>query len=284
MALPLNNCVIIERDISVMSRLASCFSALAEKNQKALIPYLVVGDPDIENSLFLMHQLVQSGADVIELGIPFSDPMAEGPVIQLAHERALTHQVSLNQVLDLVARFRQTDTSTAVVLMGYANPIEAMGYEQFAEKAEKVGVDGVLVVDMPPEEALCFQVALKDKAIDNIFLLAPTTSEQRIEKVVELASGYLYYVSLKGVTGAGHLDIDSVASQLNLIRSKTDLPICVGFGIKDAESAKQVAQIADGVVVGSALVEKIAQGSKQNLLDEVGAFTTSLRQAIDATI
>ena len=237
-----------------MSRISSCLQKLADNNVKAVVPYIVAGDPDPGASVAVMHQLVADGADIIELGVPFSDPMAEGPVIQRAHERALVHNVSLNDTLLFVSEFRQKNNHTPIVLMGDANPLEAMGYKQFATKAEQAGVDAVLVVDLPPEEAEPLSALLRQKAIDIIYLIAPTTSEKRVGEICERASGYIYYVSLKGVTGAGHLDTVEVAQNVERIKRYTNLPVCVGFGIKDAESAKVIASCADGIVVGSALV------------------------------
>lgn len=240
-----------------MSRLAGCLQALQVKQRKAVIPYIVAGDPWPQATVALMHAMVAAGANVIELGVPFSDPMAEGPVIQLAHERALAHNISLKNVLDMVQNFREKDDNTPVVLMGYANPVEVMGYELFASRAAKAGIDAVLTVDMPPEEAHDLNSELAKQQIDSIFLIAPTTTEQRVEKICAQASGYIYYVSLKGVTGAGNLDVAEVKKNVLLIKSKTSLPVCVGFGIKDAESAKAIAQCADGVVVGSVLVNAL---------------------------
>ncbi len=266
-----------------MSRIAACFAQLKQQQRKALVPYLVAGDTVVDDTIELMHQLVKHGADVLELGVPFSDPMAEGPTIQLAHERALVNNVSLSDVFAMVAKFRQTDDKTPVVLMGYCNPVEAMGYQNFAEKAKAAGIDGVLTVDMPPEEAEAFNAELKKVEIDNIYLIAPTTTEQRIEKVVQLASGYLYYVSLKGVTGSASLDVQSVAEKMAIIQSKTQLPVCVGFGIKDPESAQQIAQLADGAVVGSALVAKMAAAENtQQALQDALQFWASLRAGVDA--
>jgi len=236
--------------------------SLAQQNRKAVIPYVVAGDPAPEQTLALMHALVDNGADIIELGVPFSDPMAEGPVIQLGHERALEYKVGLSDVLKIVSEFRQDNTDTPVVLMGYANPVFAMGYEAFAKAASEAGVDGVLTVDLPPEESTELKSALEAKHIDVIFLIAPTTSDSRTQSIVENASGYIYYVSLKGVTGAGHLDTNEVERKVKGIKQKTDLPVCVGFGIKDAESAAQIAAYADGVIVGSLLVNGIATECK----------------------
>ncbi len=241
-----------------MSRIERRFAAVGGSVRKALVPYIVAGDPEPGITVGMMHRLVAAGADLIELGVPFSDPMAEGPVIQLAHERALTHHVSLRDVLDMVRTFREQDAETPVVLMGYANPVERMGYERFASEAAGAGVDGLLIVDMPPEEAGELQTALAAAGIDMIFLLAPTTTDARIRKVAELASGYLYCVSLKGVTGAGNLDVGAVNALVQRIKAQTSLPVTVGFGIKDADSARAVAALAEGVVVGSALVERMA--------------------------
>lgn len=247
-----------------MSRISACLQDLQSQGKKALVPYIVAGDPVADFTLPMMHELVNQGADIIELGVPFSDPMAEGQVIQLAHERALEHDISLLGVLDMVAEFRQSNQSTPVVLMGYANPVEKMGYENFARRAQTSGVDGLLTVDLPPEEAGELNEALKAVAIDSIFLIAPTTTPERIRSIAGLATGYLYYVSLKGVTGAANLDIESVRSKLAEIKSITDLPITVGFGIKDTESATAVSKIAEGVVVGSALVQKSAEFTQAN--------------------
>lgn len=269
-----------------MSRISGCLAKLAEQNKKALVPYIVAGDPNVEITVPLMHKLVEQGADILEIGVPFSDPMAEGPVIQLAHERALANKVGLRQILDMIKTFRATDQTTPVVLMGYANPIEYMGYETFSKRAKEVGVDGLLTVDIPPEEADTLNGHLKANDIDNIFLIAPTTSVDRVKKIVEIASGYIYYVSLKGVTGAGNLDVNAVREKLAEIKSFSDLPICVGFGIKDAESASAVAKVAEGVVVGSALVDHVFKqsstiASQQDLLATTTAVIGEIRQAID---
>ena len=265
-----------------MSRIAACLEQLRKQNRKALVPYIVCGDPTPETTVPMMHALVAAGADIVELGVPFSDPMAEGPVIQKAHERALVHHTSLRDVLAAVRTFREKDKATPVVLMGYANPLEVMGYATFAQRAAEAGVDGVLTVDMPPEEAVDFAALLKQHELDNIYLIAPTTTRERIALISKNASGYLYYVSLKGVTGAGHLDIDSVAASVAVIRSITDLPLCVGFGIKDAESARSIADLADGAVVGSALVDRMATASgAEEAIASAIPFFESLRKAID---
>lgn len=267
-----------------MNRITQRMFALKEQNKKALVTYIVSGDPRPDITLDAMHALVANGADIIELGIPFSDPMAEGPVIQLGHERALVHNVSLTSTMAMVKQFREKDNETPVVLMGYANPIERMGYSAFTKIASDSGVDGVLTVDLPPEEATLLNAALKRVDIENIFLLAPTTTIQRIRQIVSLASGFVYYVSLKGVTGAGNLDLQSVKDKLTIIRQHTDLPICVGFGIKDGASAKSVAEYADGAVVGSVFVDKMGQlqdESRETILAAVGQLTADIRQGLD---
>jgi tryptophan synthase alpha chain len=272
-----------------VSRIAKTLAQLAAQKRKAVVPYIVAGDPSPEVTVPLLHALVRAGADIIEVGVPFSDPMAEGPVIQLAHERALRHHVSLRGVLDMVAQFRRDDSSTPIVLMGYANPVEYIGYPTFADTAAQAGVDGLLTVDMPPEEAGDLDKELKRVGIDNIFLLAPTTTEARIRAVAKLASGYLYCVSLKGVTGAGHLDVESVRAQMARIRAVTDLPVTVGFGIKDAASAQAVAALAEGVVIGSALVDRTIALMQQGLRDvtlvqEAAKLIAEIRAAVDAQV
>lgn len=261
---------------------------LKAEGKKALVPYVVSGDPVPEATLPILHALVDAGADIIELGVPFSDPMAEGPVIQKGHERALQHRMSLKRTLEIVREFRVSNQETPVVLMGYANPIEKMGYESFAAIAREAGVDGVLTVDLPPEEAEQLNVYLKAADIENIFLIAPTTSPEREKMISSLAGGYLYYVSLKGVTGAGHLDIDSVKSKLAEIRDVTPLPVCVGFGIKDPASASSICEIADGAVVGSVLVDCAAKlyneghDAPEELAAGVAEIIRAMRQAIDS--
>ncbi|WP_018863878.1 tryptophan synthase subunit alpha [Thioalkalivibrio sp. ARh3] len=237
-----------------MTRIEQRFARLRTENRAALVPYVTAGDPEPAATVPLMHALVKAGADLIELGVPFSDPMADGPVIQKACERALRYGTSLRDVLDMVAEFRKTDTETPVVLMGYLNPVERMGYETFAEKAREAGLDGLLTVDLPPEE--CDEVAglLENAQIAPIFLVAPTTSDERIAHVARAARGFIYYVSLKGVTGSQTLDTSVIAERLEAIRRHTDLPLGVGFGIRDAETAGRVARVADAVVVGSAIV------------------------------
>ncbi|MFD4839404.1 tryptophan synthase subunit alpha [Achromobacter sp. NPDC058515] len=242
-------------------RIAAAFARTAESGRAAaLIPYIAAGDPTPAATVPLMHALVEAGADVIELGVPFSDPMADGPVIQRAADRAIAQGVGLPRVLDLVAEFRQRDASTPVVLMGYANPIERMGQAEFARRAEEAGVDGVLVVDYPPEEIIEFAATLGEHGIAPIFLLAPTSTEARIKAVAEVARGYVYYVSLKGVTGAGSLNTDDVAERVAVIRRHVrNIPVGVGFGIRDAENAQRVARVADAVVIGSKLIETMEQ-------------------------
>lgn len=251
-----------------MSRIAARMKACQDRGRKAVIPYIVAGDPWLDITVPAMHTLVDAGADIIELGVPFSDPMAEGPVIQLGHERALANHIGLSDILAMVTEFRNKDTQTPVVLMGYANPIEVMGYLSFAEAAQRAGVDGVLTVDMPPEEASESNAILRQHDLDTIFLIAPTTSNERTEQICGMATGYIYYVSLKGVTGAGHLDTTEVASKVGFIKQTTDLPVCVGFGIKDADSARAIAKYADGVVVGSVLVDGIGECVGRNIRDD----------------
>ena len=267
-----------------MSRITTCFETLKAHNKKALIPYITAGDPDPGDTVPLAHALVQSGANIIELGVPFSDPMADGPVIQRASERALAHHVSLHQVLDMVREFRETDKETPIVLMGYLNPVEVMGYESFAKAAADAGVDGVLTVDMPPEEAEELGQALMNNGLDPIYLIAPTTSEERIQKICDAARGYVYYVSLKGVTGAATLNVESVEEKTRQIRAKTELPIGVGFGIKDASSAAAIAAVADAVVVGSALIQKIEHhmANRAQMIEQVAKLIGSMRVGMDS--
>jgi tryptophan synthase alpha chain len=260
-----------------MSRIESRFRQLHEQRRKALIPYVTAGDPRTEVTVPLLHALVNAGADIVELGVPFSDPMADGPVIQAACERALRHHVSLHDVVGMVREFRRRDEVTPVVLMGYLNPIEAWGYDAFAAAAAAAGVDGVLTVDMPPEEGGPLTTAFHEQGLDAIFLLAPTSSAARIERVCRSASGFVYYVSFKGVTGADRLDADSVAAKLAEIRQYTGLPVGVGFGIRDPESAARIARIADAVVVGSALVGQIAA-----LADQPEAIAPALAETLSA--
>ncbi len=264
-----------------MSRIASTFSELAAAGRKALIPFITAGDPSPELTLPLMHALVAGGADIIELGVPFSDPMADGPTIQRASERALARGMSLRKVLEIVRQFRAGGAQTPIVLMGYANPVEAMGIDAFVAAAAQAGVDGVLVVDYPPEECADFAAKVRGAGLDPVFLLAPTSTEQRIADVAQAGSGYIYYVSLKGVTGAGHLDLDEVARRIPVIRSQVGMPVGVGFGIRDAESARRVAQVADAVVIGSRIIEEIEQAPVEAVADRVTAFLGTIRRALD---
>jgi tryptophan synthase alpha chain len=264
-----------------MSRIKSAFECLNGEGRKALIPFITAGDPEAALTVPLMHTLVEAGADIIELGVPFSDPMADGPTIQRASERALARGMSLRKVLELVNEFRKVDATTPVVLMGYANPIEAMGLEKFAGAAAAAGVDGVLVVDYPPEEAAAFGAAMKAHGMDPIFLLAPTSTAARIAQVAEVASGYVYYVSLAGVTGSGALNVDAVAARLPQIRQQTGLPVGVGFGIRDAATASRIAGIADAVVVGSRIIEEIEKSTVEAACANVKALVADIRRGVD---
>ena len=267
-----------------VSRISARFELRAKEGRKLLIPYFTAGDPNPEMAVPMMHAMVKAGADLIELGVPFSDPMAEGPVIQRAMERALKFNVSLHDVMAMVAEFRQKDTETPVILMGYLNPVEVMGYTEFAQAASKAGVDGLLTVDIPPEEATDYVAAMKAEGIDRIFLISPTTSEQRIKLISDASAGFLYYVSLKGVTGAGHLDVNAVKDRVSTIRTLTELPVGVGFGIKDADSAASIASVADAVVVGSAIIKRIEENldSADNGIKAVCELLSDMRQALDA--
>jgi tryptophan synthase alpha chain len=265
-----------------MSRIPATFEVLKGRGRKALIPFITAGDPSLALTVPLMHALVEAGADVIELGVPFSDPMADGPAIQRSSERALRQRTNLHGVLQAVAQFRTGNATTPVVLMGYANPIEAMGFRAFAEAAAEAGVDGVLVVDYPPEEGGDLLAELKQRGIDSIYLLSPTTEDSRIEQVARVASGYIYYVSLKGVTGASHLDLDEVGRRIPHIRSHIRLPIGVGFGIRDAETARAVAGVSDAVVIGSRLVQEIEKSAPEQVLGNVKALVSGIRRAMDA--
>ena len=267
-----------------MSRIKQRFSELKQQGRKALIPYITAGDPAPEHTVGLMHALVEAGADIIELGVPFSDPMADGPVIQKACERALKHGTRLVDLFEMIRTFRQTDSTTPVVLMGYLNPIERIGYQVFAEQAASAGVDGVLVVDMPPEEAEEIGPLLKAHQLDAIFLVAPTTSRERAATICTHGEGYLYYVSLKGVTGAATLNADDVAEHLAPLREMTDLPLCVGFGIRDGVTAAEVAKVADGVIVGSALVSRIAASvdTPETIAGQLKSVLGEMRSAMDA--
>ena len=264
-----------------MSRIQTTFEKLKQHQRKALIPFITAGDPSPDITVALLHTLVEAGADIVELGVPFSDPMADGPTIQRASERALKHNVSLRNVFDMVAEFRKKDNKTPLVLMGYGNPIEAMGWETFAKRCEETGVDGVLTVDFPPEESHEAFGHLQRHGIDPIFLLAPTTNDERIARVAKQARGYVYYVSLKGVTGAGNLDLSDIAQKIPHLRKHITLPIGVGFGIRDAQTAQAVARLCDGVVVGSRIVQEIENSTEKNVIANVAALVRELRSAVD---
>lgn len=270
-----------------MSRLSTCFAALQDAGRKAVVPYIVAGDPGTDITVDLMCELVSAGADVLELGVPFSDPMSEGPVIQRAHERALEKGVRLRWVLELMQQFRARDAQTPVLLMGYANPVVRMGFSAFADQAVAAGVDALLTVDVPPEEVAELNGELRRVGMDNIFLVAPTTPQERMDLIVGEASGFIYYVSLKGVTGAGNLDLAEVSAQVGKIREHSNLPICVGFGIKDGPSAARIAASADGVVIGSALVQRLADaaaagGDKAAILSAARELIREVREHVDA--
>ena len=265
-----------------MSRIKQCFADLKSNNQKALISYVTAGDPRPTETVGIMHALVEAGTDIIELGIPFSDPMADGPVIQLACERALKHNTSLNDVIEIVKTFRKNNSTTPVVLMGYQNPIEIFGVKEFAKTVNGL-VDGVITVDLPPEESLEVAKIYHTENIDTIYLLAPTTRDQRIKMIADLASGFLYYVSFKGITGASRLDVTSVEKNVAEISQHTTLPIAVGFGIKDAETARMVAACSDAVVVGSAIVSILADHNEDmsTALTKVKSLLRDIKDALD---
>jgi tryptophan synthase alpha chain len=264
-----------------LSRISGVFEKLRSARRPALIPFVTAGDPDARSTVPIMHALVKSGADVIELGVPFSDPMADGPVIQQSSERALKGGTSLRDVLAIVADFRKADPATPVVLMGYANPIERIGFAAFVRGASEAGVDGVLIVDYPPEESGPWLEALKQSAIDPIFLLSPTSTDKRIEQVARVAKGYIYYVSLKGVTGASNIDTKDVEAMIKRIRSYTSIPVGVGFGIRDGATARRVGQVADAVVIGSRIVQEIAN-APANAAERAGKICAEFRSAMDA--
>ncbi len=265
-----------------MSRLQKTFAALALQNRCALIPFITAGDPKVGDTVSALHTLVAAGADVLELGVPFSDPMADGPVIQRASERALANCMTLKGVLDTVRVFRQQDQTTPIVLMGYANPIERMGLEIFAKEAQAAGVDGVLTVDYPPEEAGPLVEALQRFALDPIVLIAPASTPLRIQHLAKWASGYAYYVALKGVTGAAHLKVDAVAQKIALIKAQLPIPVAVGFGIRDAQSAQAVARHAEAVVIGSAIIQLLEETKPENIQPTLMQFIAEIRGAIDA--
>lgn len=264
-----------------MSRIAGRFGELRARGRTGLIPYICAGDPSRASTVPLMHALAGVGADVIELGVPFSDPMADGPVIQRAAERAIRNGVGLRDTIAMVGDFRKADAVTPIVLMGYANPIERMGRVEFTRAAQAAGVDGVIVVDYPAEEAVEFSTQLKAAGIDPIFLLAPTTTDARIAAIAEQAAGFLYYVSLKGITGAGHLDVAAVAARLLVIRRYTRLPVGVGFGIRDAASAQAVARVADAVVIGSRIIQEMEAASPGHAVQSAERFVHTIRVALD---
>ena len=269
-----------------MSRLTEVLGSLRESGRKAVIPYVVAGDPTEALTVPLLHALVASGADVLEVGVPFSDPMSEGPTIQKGHERALAGGTSLRSTLAIIAAFRLHDQETPIVLMGYANPLERLGYSVIADLCADAGVDGLITVDLPPEEVEAMNRELQRVDIDNIFLISPTTSDERVATITAQASGFIYYVALKGVTGAGHLDTAAVESHLDLIRQHTDLPIAVGFGIKDGETAGTVAKCSDAVVVGSALVDCIADAAASglehdNVVQAGGKLISEIRSGVN---
>ncbi|MGM0569197.1 tryptophan synthase subunit alpha [Marinobacter sp.] len=266
-----------------MSRIAGVLENLRKQGRKALIPYITAGDPHPDQTVELMHTLAAAGADIIELGVPFSDPMADGPVIQLACERALKHGTSLRQVIGMVKVFREQDQSTPVVLMGYLNPMEAMGYEAFADAAADAGVDGILTVDLPPEEAEDVAPLFTRRRMDPVFLLSPTTSDDRIRAISEHSSGYVYYVSVKGVTGSASIDVEEVGRKVANVHRITALPVGVGFGIRDAETAAAVGKVSDGVIVGSVLVDTIAhhQADPSALRQALTDLLHPMREALD---
>lgn len=264
-----------------MSRISSTFAQLAAQGKKGLIPFITAGDPAPELTVPLMHALVAGGADILELGVPFSDPMAEGPVIQRACERALKFKVGMKDVLGFVREFRKTNATTPVVLMGYANPIERMGMDAFINAAAEAGADGSIVVDYPPEECEEFAGKMKAKGLDPIFLLAPTSTEERMAQVGRYGSGFSYYVSLKGVTGAGHIDTREVAEKIATVRRHVHLPVGVGFGIRDAATAKAVASVADAVVIGSRIIQELENTPREHAVKAVQDFISGIRRALD---
>ncbi|MCK6426135.1 MAG: tryptophan synthase subunit alpha [Burkholderiaceae bacterium] len=264
-----------------MSRIAATFARLAAQGRKALVPYVTAGDPFADITVELMHGMAQAGADVIELGVPFSDPMADGPVIQRASERALSRGIGLHDVLAMVRAFRAGDAVTPVVLMGYANPVERYGPERFVDDAHAAGVDGVLIVDYPPQECEAFAVRLRERQMDPIFLLAPTSTDTRMDEVGRIATGYVYYVSLKGVTGAGHLDTEAVARMVPRIRQHVQVPVGVGFGIRDAATAVAVARVSDAVVIGSRIIQLIEQEPRERVVPVAAGFIREIRAALD---
>jgi len=263
-----------------MSKIKLVFDSLNKKQSKALIPFITAGDPNPEMTIEILHTLVDAGADMIELGIPFTDPMADGPVIQRASERAIANNVGIKKTIEIVKEFRQKNKHTPIILMGYANPMEAIGIDLFIQLIHEAHVDGVITVDYPPEEAKSFVEKLKEKNIDTIFLLSPTTEDKRIKLIIEQATGFIYYVSLKGVTGSANIDIDQVTERVRNIKRYTKLPIGVGFGVRDAKTAKEVALISDAVVIGSRIVQEIENSSRADLISNIKKLMTEMKQAI----
>ena len=265
-----------------MSRIAATFDQLKQQGRTGLVTFITAGDPAPELTVPLMHALVEGGADVLELGVPFSDPMAEGPVIQRACERALKFGIGMNDVFGYVREFRKTNQATPVVLMGYANPIERMGQQAFVDNCREAGADGAIVVDYPPEECEEFAAQMRAAGLDLIFLLAPTSTSARIAQVARVGSGFCYYVSLKGVTGAGHIDTEDVARRVAAIREHVSLPVGVGFGIRDAQTAKAVSAVADAVVIGSRIIQELENAPRERAVESVRAFVTGIRTALDS--
>ena len=263
-----------------MSKIQTTFLRLKSENKKALIPFITAGDPHPDMTVEMLHTLVGSGADMIEVGIPFSDPMADGPVIQRASERALANNIGIKKTIQLVKEFRKKDTTTPIILMGYANPIEAIGVEHFVGLIKEADVDGVITVDYPPEESRDFVALLRKQDIDSIFLLSPTTEDNRIKLITEQATGFLYYVSLKGVTGSANIDINEVSERVNNIKKYSNLPIAVGFGVRDAETAKKVALISDAVVIGSRIINEVENSKQESLLANIRSLLFEIKKAI----
>ena len=264
-----------------MSRIGTVFEALRKAGRKALIPYVTAGDPEPGVTLPVLHAMVEAGSDMIEVGVPFSDPMADGPVIQKSSERALKHGTGLRDVLGMIRQFRSKDTKTPVILMGYANPIEALGAEAFVKEASAAGVDGVIVVDYPPEECAEFSALLRSHGMDMIFLLAPTSTPQRVERVAKMASGYIYYVSLKGTTGAGHIDLADVQKNVQRIRDVSGIPVGVGFGIRDGATARAICEFADAAIIGSRIIQEIEAATPATAPACVKVFLSEVRAAMD---
>ena len=266
----------------VMSRIASTFERLAREKKKALIPFVTAGDPSPAITVPLMHAMVEAGVDIIELGVPFSDPMADGPVIQRSSERALKFGVGLNDVLRYVGEFRKTNQTVPVVLMGYANPIERMGMKVFAERASTAGVDGVLVVDYPPEESLALLETMDAAGIDVVYLLSPTSSPERIKLVSAAARGYIYYVSLKGVSGAANIDTSDVELMIAKIKAQTKLPVGVGFGIRDGDTARRISRFADAVIIGSRIIQEMESATADTAVEKVRELLADIRKKMDS--